>query len=151
MTVGNLLGEGSGTPLQYSCLENSMDGGTWWVTVHGVAKSLTQLNDFTFTFSLFCDDIIKQVGNTRGADLMSLIQNQWFSKYPWKTEMETMSLELRRKQGVVTTMLLDAAAAAAAAAKSLQSCPTLCDPMDCSTPGFPVLQHLQELTQTHIQ
>ena len=32
-----------------------------------------------------------------------------------------------------------------------QLCPTLCDPMDCSTPGFPVLQHLQELTQTHIQ
>ena len=39
---------------------------------------------------------------------MSLIQNQWFSKYPWNTEMETMSLELRRKKGVVTTMLLDA-------------------------------------------
>ena len=63
--------------------------------------------DFTFTFSLFCDDIIKQLGNTGGADLMSLIQNQWFSKYPWNTEMETMSLELRRKKGVVTTMLLD--------------------------------------------
>ena len=34
-------GEGSGTPLQYSCLENSMDGGTWWAAVHGVAKSQT--------------------------------------------------------------------------------------------------------------
>ena len=37
----------------------------------------------------------------------------------------------------------------AAAAKSLQSCPTLCDPMDCSTPGFPVHHQLPELTQTH--
>ena len=34
-----LLGEGKGTPLQYSCLENPMDGGAWWATVHGVAKS----------------------------------------------------------------------------------------------------------------
>ena len=44
-------GEGSGTPLQYSCLENPMDGGAWWATVHGVAKSRTWLSDFTFTFT----------------------------------------------------------------------------------------------------
>ena len=45
-----LNGEGNGTPLQYSCLENAMDGGAWWATVHGVAKSRTRLSDFTFTF-----------------------------------------------------------------------------------------------------
>ena len=44
------IGEGSGTPLQYSCLENPMDGGAWKATVHGVAKSRTRLSDFTFTF-----------------------------------------------------------------------------------------------------
>ena len=43
-------GEGSGTPLKYSCLENPVDGGAWWAAVHGVAKSQTQLSDFTFTF-----------------------------------------------------------------------------------------------------
>ena len=43
-------GEGSGTPFQYSCLENPMDRGAWWAAVHGVAKSQTQLSDFTFTF-----------------------------------------------------------------------------------------------------
>ena len=43
-------GEGNGTPLQYSCLENLMDGGAWWAAVHGVAKSRTRLSDFTFTF-----------------------------------------------------------------------------------------------------
>ena len=43
-------GEGNGTPLQYSCLENPMDGGAWKAAVHGVAKSRTQLSDFTFTF-----------------------------------------------------------------------------------------------------
>ena len=44
------LGEGSGTPLQHSCLENPMDGGTWWAAVHGVVKSQTRLSDFIFTF-----------------------------------------------------------------------------------------------------
>ena len=43
-------GEGSGTPLQYSCLENPMDGGAWWAAVHGVAEGRTRLSDFTFTF-----------------------------------------------------------------------------------------------------
>ena len=43
-------GEGNGTPLQYSCLENPMNGGAWWAVVHGVAKSQTRLSDFTFTF-----------------------------------------------------------------------------------------------------
>ena len=38
---GRSSGEGNGHPLQYSCLENSMDGGAWWATVHGVAKSQT--------------------------------------------------------------------------------------------------------------
>ena len=43
-------GEGNGTLLQYSCLENSTDGGAWWAAVHGVVKSQTRLSDFTFTF-----------------------------------------------------------------------------------------------------
>ena len=45
-------GEGNGTPLQYSCLENPMDGGAWKAAVHGVARSRTWLSDFTFTFHL---------------------------------------------------------------------------------------------------
>ena len=48
--LGRFPGEGNGNPLQYSCLENSMDGEAWWATVHGVAKSWTRLSDFTFTF-----------------------------------------------------------------------------------------------------
>ena len=43
-------GEGHGNPLQYSCLENPMDRGAWWATVHRVSKSRTRLSDFTFTF-----------------------------------------------------------------------------------------------------
>ena len=41
------IGEGNSNPLQCSCLENPMDGGAWWATVHGVTKSWTQLSDFT--------------------------------------------------------------------------------------------------------
>ena len=43
-------GEGNGIPLQYSWLENPMDGGAWWAAVYGIAEGRTQLSDFTFTF-----------------------------------------------------------------------------------------------------
>ena len=49
-TIESFFGEGNGTPLQYSCLENPMDGGAWQAAVHGVSKSRTWLRDFTFTF-----------------------------------------------------------------------------------------------------
>ena len=45
--LGRYPGEGNGNPPQYSCLENPMDGGAWWATVHGVAKCWTRLSDFT--------------------------------------------------------------------------------------------------------
>ena len=45
-----IVEKGNGTPLHYSCLENPVGGGAWWATVHGVAKSRTQLSDFTFIF-----------------------------------------------------------------------------------------------------
>ena len=46
---GRSPGEGNGNPLQFSCLENPMDRGTWQATVHVVAKSWTQLSDFTLS------------------------------------------------------------------------------------------------------
>ena len=53
--LGRSPGEGNGNPLQYSCLENPMDRGTWWATVHDVAKSRTRLSDFTMAISYFSD------------------------------------------------------------------------------------------------
>ena len=83
---GRSPGEGNGNPLQYSCLENSMDKGAWQATVHEVAKSRTLLSDF------------------QSVQLSSVAQ----------------------------------------------SCPTLCDPMNCSTPGLRVHHQLPEFTQTHV-
>ena len=60
---GRSPGEGNGNPLQYSCLENPMDRGAWWATVHGVAKSRTQLSNFTFFH--FPYDKSKHVGLRR--------------------------------------------------------------------------------------
>ena len=54
---GRSPGEGNGNPLQYSCLENPMDGGAWWATAHGVAKSRTRLSDCTFTFFQVREDV----------------------------------------------------------------------------------------------
>ena len=47
---GRSPGEGNGSPIQYSCLNTSTDGGAWWTVVHGVAKRPTRLSSFTFTF-----------------------------------------------------------------------------------------------------
>ena len=48
--LGRSRGEGNGTPLQHSCLENPMDGGAWWAAVHGAIKRWTRLSGFTFTY-----------------------------------------------------------------------------------------------------
>ena len=48
--LSSKLREGNGTSLQYSCLENPIDGGAWWAAIHGVAKSQARLSDFTFHF-----------------------------------------------------------------------------------------------------
>ena len=60
--LGRSPGEGNGNLLQYSFLENPMDGGAWWAIVHGVAKSQTQLSDFTFPFIMFSWERLKAGG-----------------------------------------------------------------------------------------
>ena len=52
--LGRSPGEGNGNPLQYSWLENPMDRGAWWATVHGVAKSRTRLSDFSLLIFNSC-------------------------------------------------------------------------------------------------
>ena len=60
---GRSPGEGNGHPLQYSCLKNSMDRGTWRAIVHGVTKSQTQLNDFHFQEPSMSSQVALEVKN----------------------------------------------------------------------------------------
>ena len=69
--LGRSPGEGNGNPLQCSCLENPMDGGAWWATVHGVAKSRTRLSDFTLRIKYL--DI--RTTKTKSLTLFQFLQN----------------------------------------------------------------------------
>ena len=73
--LGRCPGEGNGNPLQYSCLENPMDGGAWWATVHGVANSRTQLSDFTFT--------LKQSNHTNVIKILFYYEFDSYEKYSY--------------------------------------------------------------------
>ena len=66
------IGEGNGTPLQYSCLENPMDGGAWWATVHRVAESRTRLSNFSFTFHSERGGLVGQESAYQAGDLGSI-------------------------------------------------------------------------------
>ena len=73
-------GEGNGNPLQYSCLENPMDGGAWGATVHGVTKCWTGLTDFTFTFySTFTEPepVILSVSEVKSLSRVRLFVTPW--------------------------------------------------------------------------
>ena len=74
-----ISGEGNGTPLQYSCLENPMNGGAWQAAVHGVAKSQTRLSDFTFTFTISFQ-FLKHVLLFIGVQLICSAVFQMYSK-----------------------------------------------------------------------
>ena len=65
--LGKSPGEGNGNPLQYSSLENPMDGGASWATVHGIAKSWTRLSDSTFLYYTLLASLVAQMVNSLSA------------------------------------------------------------------------------------
>ena len=78
--------EGNGNPLQYSCLENSMDRGAWKATVHGVAKSWTQLSNFHFHFSLYvysCHLYLISSASVRFRLFLSFFSPSLHEMFPW--------------------------------------------------------------------
>ena len=121
------IGEGTGNPLQCSCLENPRDGGARWAAICGVTQSRTRL---------------KRLSSSSSSS----------SLLPHKKKDYGISKALATERSLGTlvgTMLIKEwidRNAAAAAAKSLQSCPTLCNPTDSSPPGFPVPGILQART-----
>ena len=123
--------EGNGTPLQYSCLENPMDGEAWWAVVHGVAEGRTWLSDFTFTFhfSLSC------IGEGNGNPLQcSCLENPRdggvcgdaiYGVAQSRTQLKWLSSSSRVKLLRLFKWV-----------KVTQSCPTLCNPMECIVHGI---------------
>ena len=92
--LGRSPGEGNGNPLQYSYLENPMDGGAWWATVHRVAKSWARLSDFTYLLTYvsvtpnFLFPAWKSSQNSRFiclVDYLVFLPRQVGSKEPFQT------------------------------------------------------------------
>ena len=125
--LGRSPRKGNGNPLQYSCLGNPTDRGTWRATLHGVTKELGILSNET-TRHCKLKQTNKKTANHWGA--CSPSRNIWLQMIAENIYM----LNSKMLQFSSVT----------------QSCPTLCDPMNHSTPGLPVHHHLPEFTQTHV-
>ena len=110
---------GHSNPLQYSCLENPINRGTWWVTVHRVTKSQTQLKQLS-THACF-------INNEFLFNKCFIIMCQTCFSYNLVASFSSVQF-----------------------ISVAQSCPALCDPMNCSTPGLPVHHQLPGFTQTHV-
>ena len=120
---GRSLGGGNGNRLQYSCLGNAMDRGNWQATVHGVAKSRTQLSHLHTDFPL-PEDEFQILSNTDKS-----------VHHLYHAEIYTVALCVCIESDQIRSVA--------------QSCPSLCNPMNRSTPGLPVQHQLPEFTQTH--
>ena len=159
--LGRSPGGGSGNPLQYSCLENPMDRGAWWATVHRVAKSQTWLSThacrvrknqhgtkgrwlFKKKRTLYCTYICKK---------WRQMEDQVLSNRKLKAKKVTSTLtedtfkhaEEHCKNGHVVGVDVSSVFWIFQFSSVSQSCPTLCDPIDCSMPGLPIYHQLQSL------
>ena len=153
-------GEGNGTPLQYSCLENPMDGGAWKAAVNGIAEGWTWLNDFTFTFhfpalekemATHSSVLAWRIPGTRepgGLPSMELhrVGHNWSDLAVYRLCHCLDAGSIRTLYWLPFGLVIVSGTISSVA----QSCPTLCDPRDRSTPGLPVHHQLPEFTQTHV-
>ena len=162
--LGRSSGEGNSNPLQYSCLENPMDRGAWWATVHGVAKSRTRLrrrgrqrvrwldgiSDLTdMSLSRLWESVMDREAWraavhgvaeswTQLSDWTELNWTEWRALSQWIYAVVSAS-------GVQKThsVMLLSHFEGEGEGEITQSCPTLCDPVDCNLLGFSVHGILQ--------
>ena len=112
---------GHGNLLQYSCLQNPMNTGAWWAPAHRFANSLTQL---------------KRLSRQAKCSRLGLYLIQDLFSF-WK--LVSHSIRIKGENHIIFQF-----------SSVAQSCQTLCDPKNCSTPGLPVHDQLPEFTQTHV-
>ena len=125
--------EGNSNPFQYSCLENPMDRGAWQAIVHGVAKSQTQLSNFTTSLHTTQYQKNKNPVKKCKKDL---------NRDVFKEDIQIANKHMKR---CLIQLIISQSVSSVT-----QSSPTLCDPMNRSTPGLPVHHKLPEFTQTHV-
>ena len=105
--VALYLGEGNGTPLQYSCLENPMDGGAWKAAVHGVAEGWTQLGDFTFTFHFHALETEMATHSSLTAQRIP-DGGTWWAAHLWgRTESDTTEVTQQQQQSYICYHFID--------------------------------------------
>ena len=130
-------GEGNDNPLQCSCLENPRDGGAWWAAVYGVAHSRTRLKRLSSSSSRLEGDSLLPTYSPKSRLLPALASIPGLGRSPGEGNGDPLQYSgLENSWSVFSSVA--------------QSCLTLCDPVDCSTPGFPVHHQLPELIQTHV-
>ena len=127
---GRYPGVGNGNPLQYTCLENSMDRGAWWATVHGIAKSQTWLSNWGLNI-LLCAYMTIYLPILL---LMALCSFQILTVRNNATMNSVVHVVF-----LVFFFFFSIA----------KSCPSLCEPMDCNTAGSSVLHCPLEFAQIH--
>ena len=123
-------GEGNGNPLQYSCLENPMDSGAWWVTVHGIAKDWTWLSEYTLILALQVYSLPTELPG-KPKQYICIFILRWRKELTKDKSPENPKLNSGNNFSCVCAYSVT------------QSCPTLCDPMDLSPPGSSVRGILQ--------
>ena len=129
-------GGGNGNPLQCSRLDNPMDRGAWQFTVHRVTKSRTRLSTAHTAALQCCVSLCCKTKWTRYmyTHILSFGDPRLCHHGHWVQ----LPVLYRRFPLVISFIVV------------VQLCPSLCDPMGCSTPGFPVLYYLLELAQTQV-
>ena len=132
LPVIGFTGEGNGNPLQYSCLENSMDRGAWQATVHGVAKNQAWLSNY-HSIGFTSEEPACQWSRHKRCGF-----DPWVRKIPWRKKWQPTPVFLPGESHGERSLAgyspwghkeLDTTKMTAVTAKSLQSCPTLCDPI----------------------
>ena len=129
LRVGKILWNRNGNLLQCSCLENPKDRGTWWVTVHGAAKSQTQLRSWAHTAVAVVHSVVSNSLRPHGLQQALIIQQISTESYhtPLLKVLLNSLIALRAKpKPKLPSMACEWIA---------QLRPTLCDPVDCSLPG----------------
>ena len=116
-------------PLLCSCLENPRDGGAWWAAIYGVTQSWTRLKRLSSSSSMTLH--IVYLVNVSHDTALCACSNSINVRSNWLIVLFKSSVWVQFSSVA-------------------QLCPTLCDPLNCSTPGLPVHHQLLELTQTHV-